>query len=125
MLTKNQIIKGFREKRKIKNKKLKLQKCPQKKGICSKVFTGSPKKPNSAARKLAKVRLVSTDTSITCHIPGIGNPLQQFSVVLVCGAYLRDLPGVKYRVIRGKFDATPVYERKTARSKYGRGLDKD
>jgi small subunit ribosomal protein S12 len=112
-----------RQQKKVKQKKLMLKQCPQKKGVCTKLFEGSPKKPNSACRKLAKVKF-STGSLSTCHIPGIGHTLQPFSVVLIRGAYLRDLPGVKYRIIRGKFDSTPVYSRKTSKSKYGLGISK-
>jgi small subunit ribosomal protein S12 len=109
--------------KKAKKKKLMLRQCPQKKGICIKLFEGSPKKPNSACRKLAKVKF-STGGLSTCHVPGIGHTLQAFSVVLIQGAYLRDLPGVKYRIIRGKFDSLPVYARVSSRSKYGLGINK-
>jgi small subunit ribosomal protein S12 len=115
--------KSLRKQKRVKQKKLILRQCPQKKGICMKLFEGSPKKPNSACRKLAKVKF-STGCLSTCHIPGIGHTLQPFSVVLIQGAYLRDLPGVKYRIIRGKFDSLPVYSRVTSKSKYGLGVAK-
>jgi len=105
--------------RKIKLNKQGLQGCPQKKGTCLKVFISSPKKPNSAGRKTIKVILLSNKLQIQCHIPGIGHSLQNYSTVLIRGAKVRDLPGIKYRAIRGKFDLIFVYDRKKARSKYG------
>lgn len=105
-----------------KNKKIKrraLEKCPQKKGTCTKVFITTPKKPNSAARKTVKVLLLSNKKQVICHIPGIKHSLQKYSSVLIRGARVRDLPGIKYRVIRGKFDLKRVYDRTKSRSKYG------
>nr|QFP99058.1 ribosomal protein S12 [Rhizaria sp.] len=113
------IVKSFRKKKKKKVKKLILEKCPQKKGTCLKVFIASPKKPNSASRKVAKVVLLSTRKVTQCHIPGIKHSLQRYSTVLIRGGRVRDLPGVKYRLIRGKFDLKQVYDRFKARSKYG------
>ena len=101
-----------------RNKTPALDHCPQKRGICLRVFTRSPKKPNSACRKVAKVRL-SNYRDITAYIPGIGHNLQQHSVVLVRGGRVQDLPGVKYRVIRGVYDARAVQNRRQGRSKYG------
>lgn len=95
-----------------------LQKCPQKKGVCVRVFIKTPKKPNSAQRKVARVRL-STRKSITGYIPGIGHNLQAHSVVLVRGGRVKDLPGVKYHLVRGVYDFSAVKNRKTSRSKYG------
>jgi len=118
MTTKTQLLKKQVRKQK-KLKKKDLNNCPQKKGTCSKVFITTPKKPNSAARKTIKVILISTKKYILCHVPGIGHSLQRFSTVLIHGASVRDLPGIKYRAIRGKFDLTFVYDRKKARSKYG------
>jgi len=118
MTTKNQILKK-RKLRKIVITKKGLQKCPQKKGTCLKVFITTPKKPNSAGRKTIKVMLISNKAQIQCHIPGIGHSLQNYSTVLIRGAKVRDLPGIKYRAIRGKFDLIFVYNRKKARSKYG------
>jgi len=109
-------------KQKNKNKKIKrraLEKCPQKKGTCTKIFITTPKKPNSAARKTAKVLLLSNKKQVICHIPGIKHSLQKYSSVLIRGAKVRDLPGIKYRVIRGKFDLKRVYDRTKSRSKYG------
>ena len=92
--------------------------CPQKKGICVKVFTTSPKKPNSANRKVARVQLTNNNT-VSCYIPGEGHRLQKHSIVLVRGGRVKDLPGVKYKAVRGKFDFTGIQARKTSRSKYG------
>jgi len=92
---------------------------PTKKGICLKVFLFSPKKPNSASRKVVKVLLLSSKKATHCHIPGIKHNLQKFSTVLIRGGRVKDLPGVKYRVVRGKFDLKRVFDRFKARSKYG------
>ena len=105
------------EKKKI-NKSPALKKCPQRKGICLKVYTTTPKKPNSALRKIAKVRLSSRYTVIS-YIPGIGHSLQEHSIVLVRGGRVQDLPGVKYHIVRGKYDLLGILKRKTSRSKYG------
>jgi small subunit ribosomal protein S12 len=120
MLTKVQILyKKLRVKIKRKSRKLLLRKCPQKKGTCLKVFLLPPKKPNSAQRKVLKVVLTSTKRTTHCHIPGIKHSLQRYSNVLIRGGRVRDLPGVKFRAIRGKFDCRRVYNRIKARSKYG------
>jgi small subunit ribosomal protein S12 len=110
---------------KLKKKKYKyntknsiLNKCPMKKGICLKVFIAKPKKPNSANRKVVKV-LLSNKKKVICYIPGIQHNLQRYSTVLIRGGRIRDLPGVKFKVIRGKFDLKRVYDRYTSRSKYG------
>nr|ACZ44455.1 ribosomal protein S12 [Globisporangium ultimum] len=103
------------------NKSPALKKCPQRKGICLKVYTKTPKKPNSALRKVAKVRLTSKYTVIT-YIPGIGHTLQEHSIVLVRGGRVQDLPGVKYHIVRGKYDLLGILKRKTSRSKYGTKL---
>jgi len=108
------------EKKKI-NKSPALKKCPQRKGICLKVYTTTPKKPNSALRKIAKVRLTSRYTVIS-YIPGIGHNLQEHSIVLVRGGRVKDLPGVKYHIVRGKYDLLGILKRKTSRSKYGTKL---
>jgi len=100
-------------------KKRALNSCPQKKGTCVKVFVTTPKKPNSGARKTAKVMLLSNKVKVICHIPGIKHSLQRYSTVLIQGAKVRDLPGIKYRAIRGKFDLKKVYDRTKSRSKYG------
>lgn len=108
------------KKRKI-NKSPALKKCPQRKGICLKVYTRTPKKPNSALRKVAKVKLTSKYTVIT-YIPGIGHNLQEHSIVLIRGGRVQDLPGVKYHMIRGKYDLLGILKRTTSRSKYGTKL---
>lgn len=118
MLTKLQSLKKKYHRPKLIKKKA-LEMCPQKKGNCLKVFITTPKKPNSAARKTAKVVLISNKQVVRCHIPGIKHTLQKYSTVLVRGARVRDLPGIKYRVIRGKFDLKRVYDRTKSRSKYG------
>lgn len=101
-----------------RNRKKALQHCPQKFGTCTRVYTTTPKKPNSGIRKVAKIRL-SNRKHIIAHIPGIGHNLQEHSSVLVRGGRVRDIPGIQYRVIRGLLDCKPVTGRKTARSKYG------
>ena len=100
------------------NKSPALKHCPQRKGVCLKVFTRTPKKPNSALRKVVKVRLTTRYTVIS-YIPGIGHSLQEHSMVLIRGGRVPDLPGVKYHTIRGKFDLLGLLKRKTSRSKYG------
>jgi len=123
MPTLNQLLSNKRLK-KFRSSRLKsLGNNPQKKGVCTKVFVTSPKKPNSANRKVARVRL-SNKQYITCSIPGEGHGLQKFSTILVRGARVRDLPGVKYKAIRGVFDLGPVKDRKRARSLYGTSLAK-
>lgn len=120
MTTLNQLFlkkqKRFKKKKKCKTPALK--KCPQRKGICLKVYTKTPKKPNSALRKVAKVRLTSAYTIIS-YIPGISHTLQEHSIVLIRGGRVPDLPGVKYHMIRGKYDLLGILKRKTSRSKYG------
>ena len=119
MLTFNQLI--FNCSRKSKSKKYKtpaLDKMPQKKGVCLKVYTRTPKKPNSALRKVAKIKL-SNKKRVEAYIPGIGHNLQQYSVVLMRGGRVKDLPGVRYHLIRGKYDCQSVKNRKTRRSLYG------
>ena len=95
-----------------------LQACPQKRGVCTRVYTTTPKKPNSALRKIARVKL-TTGKTITGYIPGEGHNLQEHSVVLVRGGRVKDLPGVKYHLIRGKYDLHSIRKRKQSRSKYG------
>ncbi len=119
MPTINQLVKKGREKPKKKVKSTALDKCPQKKGVCVVVRTLTPKKPNSALRKVARVRL-SNGKVVTAYIPGEGHNLQEHSIVLVRGGRVKDLPGVKYHIIRGALDAAGVENRKKARSKYGR-----
>lgn len=120
MLTINQLIKKKQtrlKKRKI-NKSPALQQNPQRKGVCLKVYTRTPKKPNSALRKVAKIKLTNKQTIIG-YIPGIGHNLQEHSVVLVRGGRVQDLPGVKYHLIRNKYDLMGVKNRRQSRSKYG------
>ena len=100
------------------NKTPALERCPQKKGICTKLVLRTPKKPNSALRKLARIRL-SNDKKVNVYIPGEGHTLQEYSTVLMRGGRVKDLPGIKYHLIRGKFDLTGLNSRKTSRSKYG------
>lgn len=119
MPTIGQLLKTPRIKQNKKSKSLALKKSPQKKGVCLKVFTMNPKKPNSAERKVAKVQL-STGKFIIGHIPGEGHTLQEHSLVLIRGGRVKDLPGVNYRFIRGSFDLSGVNGRKKSRSKYGK-----
>lgn len=121
MLTINQLIskKQKRFKKTKLNKSIILNKCPQKKGVCLKVYTKTPKKPNSALRKVANIRLLSNKKKLIGYIPGIGHNLQEHAIVLIRGGRVPDLPGVKYRLIRGKYDLHPIVNRKTSRSKYG------
>jgi len=118
MPTINQLVRLGRKSVKQKSSSLALQGCPQKKGVCTRVFTTTPKKPNSALRKVARVRL-SNKIEITAYIPGEGHQLQEHSVVLVRGGRVKDLPGVRYHIIRGAFDDPGVEKRKKGRSKYG------
>ena len=118
MPTIQQLVRSERKKREKKTKAPALQTCPQRRGVCSRVYTTTPKKPNSALRKVARVRLTS-GFEITAYIPGIGHNLQEHSVVLVRGGRVRDLPGVRYHIIRGTLDAAGVKDRATSRSKYG------
>ena len=118
MPTINQLIRKGREKRTTKSNSPILQKCPQKRGVCLQVRTRTPKKPNSALRKIARVRLTNS-TEGTCYIPGIGHNLQEHSVVLIRGGKVRDLPGTRYHIIRGALDTAGVAKRMQARSRYG------
>ncbi len=118
MPTINQLVRKGRKKQKKKSKTPNLDACPQKKGVCLQVKTMTPKKPNSALRKIARIRL-SNGKEITAYIPGEGHNLQEHSIVLVRGGRVRDLPGVRYHVIRGTQDAMGVGDRKQGRSKYG------
>jgi len=118
MPTVNQLIrKSRKDKRKI-NKVPALQACPQRRGVCTRVYTTTPKKPNSALRKVARVRLTN-GMEVTAYIPGEGHKLQEHSVVLIRGGRVKDLPGVRYHILRGVLDTTGVDGRKQARSKYG------
>ena len=95
-----------------------MKECPQKRGVCTRVYTTTPKKPNSALRKVARVRLTNS-IEVTAYIPGIGHNLQEHSVVLIRGGRVKDLPGVRYHIIRGSLDTAGVQDRKQSRSKYG------
>ncbi len=118
MPTINQLVRKGRQRVKKRSKSPDLEQCPQKRGVCLQVMTRTPKKPNSALRKVARVRL-SNGREITAYIPGEGHNLQEHSIVLVRGGRVRDLPGVKYHIIRGTLDAAGVDGRKRSRSKYG------
>ena len=118
MPTINQLVRHGRKSFEKKSKSPLLENCPQKRGVCLSVKTTSPKKPNSALRKIARVRL-SNGTEGTCYIPGIGHNLQEHSVVLVRGGRVKDLPGVRYHIVRGALDASGVAKRNQSRSKYG------
>lgn len=118
MPTYNQLYKNERKKKTKRNKTPALEKCPQKKGICIKLVLRTPKKPNSALRKLVKLRLTN-GRSEYAYIPGEGHNLQAYSTVLVRGGRVKDLPGVKYHLVRGKLDFAGIKNRKTSRSKYG------
>jgi small subunit ribosomal protein S12 len=118
MPTINQLVRLGREHVKRKTKSPALQSCPQRRGVCVRVYTTTPKKPNSALRKVARVRLTN-GIEVTSYIPGVGHNLQEHSVVLVRGGRVKDLPGVRYHIIRGTLDASGVGDRKKSRSKYG------
>ncbi len=118
MPTINQLIKRGRKQIKVKTKSPALTRCPQRRGVCTRVYTTTPKKPNSALRKVARVRLTN-GFEVTSYIPGIGHTLQEHSVVLIRGGRVKDLPGVRYHVIRGTLDAVGVEGRTNSRSKYG------
>jgi small subunit ribosomal protein S12 len=114
----NQLVHSIREQVKYKTKSPALQSNPQKRGVCTRVYTTTPKKPNSALRKVARVRLTN-GMEVTSYIPGVGHNLQEHSVVMIRGGRVKDLPGVRYHIIRGKLDTTGVEGRKQSRSKYG------
>ncbi len=118
MPTINQLVRKGREKVKKKTKSPALRACPQKRGVCVRVYTTTPKKPNSALRKVARVRLTN-GMEVTAYIPGEGHNLQEHSIVLVRGGRVKDLPGVRYHIVRGALDAAGVQNRKQGRSKYG------
>jgi small subunit ribosomal protein S12 len=118
MPTINQLVRMGRKAAGKKTKAPALQNCPQKRGVCTRVMTMTPKKPNSALRKVARVRL-SNGIDVTAYIPGIGHNLQEHSVVLIRGGRVKDLPGVRYHIVRGVKDTLGVEDRKKARSKYG------
>ncbi|HPU36006.1 MAG TPA: 30S ribosomal protein S12 [Bacillota bacterium] len=118
MPTINQLIRKGREVVKKKSASPALKECPQKRGVCTRVYTTTPKKPNSALRKVARVRLTN-GIEVTSYIPGIGHNLQEHSVVLVRGGRVKDIPGVRYHIVRGALDSAGVQNRNKARSKYG------
>jgi small subunit ribosomal protein S12 len=114
----SQLVRMGREKVQVKTKSPALMGCPEKRGVCIRVYTQTPKKPNSALRKVARVRLTNS-VEVTTYIPGIGHNLQEHSIVLVRGGRVKDLPGVRYHIVRGTLDAAGVENRKQGRSKYG------
>ena len=118
MPTINQLVRKGREVLKTKSTAPALKNCPQKRGVCTRVYTTTPKKPNSALRKVARVRLTN-GIEVTAYIPGIGHNLQEHSVVLIRGGRVKDLPGVRYHIIRGALDTAGVANRMQSRSKYG------
>ncbi|MFI5392736.1 MAG: 30S ribosomal protein S12 [Myxococcota bacterium] len=118
MPTIQQLVRSGREARKEKTKAPALKGSPQRRGVCTRVYTMTPKKPNSALRKVARVRLTS-QIEVTCYIPGEGHNLQEHSIVLVRGGRVKDLPGVRYKIVRGTLDTAGVKDRKQARSRYG------
>ena len=118
MPTINQLVKKGRKKIGKKNKVPALMECPQRRGVCTRVYTTTPKKPNSALRKVARIRLTN-GIEVTGYIPGEGHKLQEHSVVLIRGGRVKDLPGVRYHIVRGSLDTTGVDGRKQSRSKYG------
>ncbi len=118
MPTIQQLIRKPRQRPSERSKSQHLEGCPQKRGVCTRVYTTTPKKPNSALRKVARVRLTN-GMEVTTYIPGEGHNLQEHSVVLVRGGRVKDLPGVRYKVVRGTLDAAGVSDRKKARSQYG------
>src|SRR5690242_21647003 len=118
MPTINQLVSSGREAVKYKTKSPALQSSPQKRGVCTRVYTSTPKKPNSALRKVARVRLTN-GVEVTAYIPGIGHNLQEHSVVMIRGGRVKDLPGVRYHIVRGTLDTSGTKDRKSSRSKYG------
>lgn len=118
MPTTSQLIRGIREKQSKKTKAPALQNCPQRRGVCTLVKTTTPKKPNSALRKIARVKL-TTGMEVAAYIPGVGHNLQEHSIVMIRGGRVKDLPGVRYHIIRGVLDTAGVNDRRQGRSKYG------
>jgi small subunit ribosomal protein S12 len=118
MPTLNQLVRKSRKKMVKKSKTPAMQGCPQKRGVCTRVYTTTPKKPNSALRKVARVRLTN-GIEVTSYIPGVGHNLQEHSVVLIRGGRVKDLPGVRYHIVRGTLDTAGVADRRQSRSKYG------
>ena len=123
MPTINQLVRKGRQRVKYKTASPALQSNPQKRGVCTRVYTSTPKKPNSALRKVARVRLTN-QIEVTTYIPGIGHNLQEHSIVLIRGGRVKDLPGVRYHIVRGALDTAGVKDRKKSRSKYGTKKDK-
>ena len=113
-----QLVKHGRDKVNVKTKSPALRACPQKRGVCVRVYTTTPKKPNSALRKVARVRLMNA-MEVTAYIPGVGHNLQEHSIVMIRGGRIKDLPGVRYHIIRGTLDSMGVADRRRGRSKYG------
>ncbi len=118
MPTVNQLVRKGRKRKKGKGKSPALERCPQKRGVCTRVFTTTPKKPNSAMRKVARIRLTN-NIEVTGYIPGVGHNLQEHSICLIRGGRVKDLPGVRYHIIRGSLDCEGVENRMRGRSKYG------
>jgi small subunit ribosomal protein S12 len=118
MPTFNQLVRWGRKRPRYKTSSPALESCPQKRGVCVRVYTQTPKKPNSALRKVARVRLTNS-MEVTTYIPGVGHNLQEHSIVLIRGGRVKDLPGVRYHVVRGTLDSAGVGDRRQARSKYG------
>ena len=118
MPTISQLVRKGREKLEVKGKSPALKESPQKRGVCTRVYTTTPKKPNSALRKVARVRLTN-GIEVTSYIPGVGHNLQEHSVVMIRGGRVKDLPGVRYHIVRGTLDSQGVQGRKQSRSKYG------
>ncbi len=118
MPTTNQLVRSGRSVPKFKSKVPALERCPQKRGVCTRVYTTTPKKPNSALRKVARVRLTN-GYEVTAYIPGVGHNLQEHSAVIIRGGRVKDLPGVRYHIVRGNLDTAGVNNRRQSRSKYG------
>ncbi|MBI5234070.1 MAG: 30S ribosomal protein S12 [Deltaproteobacteria bacterium] len=118
MPTINQLVRKGRSPQKVKSASPALERCPQKRGVCVRVYTTTPKKPNSALRKVARIRLTNS-AEVTSYIPGVGHNLQEHSVVMIRGGKVKDLPGVRYHIVRGTLDTVGVQNRKQGRSKYG------
>ena len=123
MPTINQLVRQGRQVEATKSKSPAMQNSPQRRGVCTRVYTTTPKKPNSALRKVARVRLTS-QIEVTAYIPGVGHNLQEHSIVLVRGGRVKDLPGVRYKIVRGSLDTQGVKNRKQARSRYGAKKEK-
>ena len=119
MPTIQQLVRKGRQEKSAKSKTPALKGSPQRRGVCTRVYTTTPKKPNSALRKVARVRLTKTNVEVTAYIPGEGHNLQEHSIVLIRGGRVKDLPGVRYHIIRGALDTAGVANRKKGRSKYG------